>query len=106
MSTTGERQCRQLPERQQAPRLAAVGLALLLPGMMLAVVIVAAGTWMDDRDLATNIWFADLGSSTGGSPGGARGALAQVSTWLSWIGAGERTLQVVIVVAALLVMAR
>lgn len=102
MSKAGERRYRRLPERQQAPRLAAVGLALMMPGLLLAVVVATAGTWMDDRDLGTNIWFASLGSSTGGSSG----VLEQVSTWLSWIGAGERTLQVVIVVAAVLVMAR
>lgn len=98
MSTSRERQFRQLPGWQQASRFAVVGLALLVPGLMLAGIIVATGTWINDRDMGLNTWFANLGESSG--------LLNQVSTWLSWIGAGERTLQVVIVVSALLVMTR
>jgi undecaprenyl-diphosphatase len=98
MSTSRELQFRQVPERRQAFRFAVVGLALLLPGLMLAGFIVATGTWLNDRDLGLNTWFANLGESSG--------LLNQVSTWLSWIGAGERTLQVVIVVSAVLVMTR
>lgn len=98
MSTSRERTYRQLPERERATRFAVVGLGLLLPGLLLAGFIVASGTWMNDRDLGVNTWFANLGESSG--------MLNQVSTWLSSIGAGERTLQVVIVVSALLVMTR
>jgi undecaprenyl-diphosphatase len=98
MSTSRERQFRQVPERRQASRFAVAGVALLLPGLMLAGFIVATGTWLNDRDLGLNTWFANLGESSG--------LLNQVSTWLSWIGAGERTLQVVIVVSAVLVMTR
>jgi undecaprenyl-diphosphatase len=98
MSTSRERQFRQVPERRQASRFAVAGVALLLPGLMLAGFIVASGTWVNNRDLGLNTWFANLGESSG--------LLNQVSTWLSWIGAGERTLQVVIVVSAVLVMTR
>lgn len=98
MSVSVNGQYRPIPDRQQAPRLALLGLALLLPGLALAVVIAATGTWMNDRDLGANTWFRNVGESSE--------VLNQISTWLSWIGAGERTLQVVIVVAALLVMAR
>lgn len=98
MSASVNGKYRPIPDRQQAPRLALLGLALFLPGLALAVVIAASGTWMNDRDLGANTWFRNAGQSSE--------LLNQLATWLSWIGAGERTLQVVIVVAALLVVAR
>jgi membrane-associated phospholipid phosphatase len=89
---------RQLPRVQRAPGFALVGLALLAPGLLLAVVITLDSAWMNARDLGANIWFADVGLSNG--------FVNQLADWLSWIGTGERTLRVVIVVAALLVMTR
>jgi undecaprenyl-diphosphatase len=89
---------RSLPQRDQALRLALVGVGLLVPGVMLAVAVATFGTWVDARDLGVNTWFFELGASNGW--------LEQVATWLSWIGRGERTLQVVIVVSAVLVVAR
>jgi undecaprenyl-diphosphatase len=83
-----------LPRRDRAPALVVAGLGLLLSGLLVAVAVVSDERAMDARDRGLNLWFRNLGRSSG--------LLHQVAETVSWVGSGARTGPLVLTVCLVL----
>lgn len=86
---------RSLPAKDQAPRLAAFGACLFGVGVAWALIVASMTSWFDSNEHGLSRWLFDLG---------AHEPIHSVSNWLSWIGAGVRTVPIVLSVAVLLLL--
>ncbi|MEX0767337.1 MAG: phosphatase PAP2 family protein [Microthrixaceae bacterium] len=85
-----------LPSRTWANRFAGLGASLLVLGLLLGLLVATQETFMNSRDLPVNTWLRNLGMSTPW--------LSSLAEGLSWIGSGARTMPLVLITCALLVL--
>jgi membrane-associated phospholipid phosphatase len=94
---SGQRRYWSLPSVHAAPAFVGIGLALLILGTLLALLVDAHEAWFNEFDLGPTDWFRQLGLSM--TP------LAGAAEWLSTVGSRRFNVIVVpVVVIALLVI--
>lgn len=89
---------RALPTARSARIFVSVGLPLFACGLILAWLADSHESWLRLRDQPINQWMFDTGSSSG--------LLHSIATGVSWLGAGERTVPLVVVVTLALLVFR
>jgi len=87
-----------LPARTAAARSVTIGVPLFVAGLLLAWVASTHESWLRSKDMATNQWFFDTG--------GTNRVLHAIATGVSWLGAGERVLPILILVVVTLFACR
>ena len=86
---------RTLPARDRVPRMALIGAVVFVCGIAWALLVATATSSFDSNERGLSRWFFDLGTHE---------PIHQVSYWLSWIGAGARTVPIVLSVAVVLLL--
>jgi len=89
---------REVPSRSSALRFALAGFVALVLGALLVAWIAHDLHAANARDLPLNRWFHDRAASGG--------VVHSLSEWVSWIGAGERTVPIELAFAGVLLVAR
>ncbi len=78
---------RSLPQKSEAPRLAIVGACVFTVGVAWALLVGSRTSWFNDREHGLSRWLFEFGHHE---------PIRSVSDWLSWIGAGARTVPIVV----------
>lgn len=86
---------RVLPAKEKAPRLAIIGGSLFAAGVVWALIVASMTSSFDTHERGLSRWLLDFGTHE---------PIHSISEWLSWIGAGARTVPIVFCVAALLLL--
>ena len=96
ITTTDTRfEWRELPARERVPKFALTGVVLFSLGVIWALIIATNTSSFDSGEGGLSRWLFDLG---------AHAPIHDVSYWLSWVGAGARTVPIVLTVAVLLLV--
>ena len=86
---------RLLPDRRRAPRLALVGACVFAVGVVWALVVGSMKSSFDSAERGMSKWFYDVGTHE---------PIHSIMYWVSWIGAGARTVPIVLTVAVALLL--
>jgi len=86
---------RTLPTKERASQLARIGVSLLADGVVWALIVGSMKSTFDTHERGMSRWLFDFGKHE---------PIHSVSEWLSWIGAGARTVPIVICVSVLLLL--
>ena len=86
---------RLLPDRRRAPRLALVGACVFAVGVVWALVVGSMKSSFDTAERGMSKWFYDVGTHE---------PIHSIMYWVSWIGAGARTVPIVLTVAVALLL--
>ena len=86
---------RTLPSKDKVPRLAIIGACIFGGGVMWALVVSSTISSLNTHERGLSRWLFDLG---------AHEPIHSLSSWLSWIGAGARTVPIVLSVSILLLL--
>jgi membrane-associated phospholipid phosphatase len=86
---------RLLPDRRRAPRLALAGLCVFAIGVVWALVVGSMKSSFDSAERGMSKWFYDVGTHE---------PIHSIMYWVSWIGAGARTVPIVLTVAVALLL--
>ena len=86
---------RTLPARERAPRMAVAGACVFAIGVLWALLVGSMKSSFDSRERGLSRWLYDLGTHE---------PLHAVSSWLSWIGDGTRTVPTLLTVVVVLLV--
>ena len=87
---------RTLPARERAPQIALIGAGVLVVGIAWALIVASSKSAFESTERGLSRWFFDLGIHE---------PIHEISDWLSWIGAGARTVPIVLCVSVVLLLA-
>ena len=86
---------RTLPTRETVPRMAVIGACVFGVGVLWALVVGSSKSSFDSAENGLSRWLYDVGTHE---------PIHAVANWLSWIGAGARTVPFVLAVAVALLV--
>jgi undecaprenyl-diphosphatase len=86
---------RTLPAKDSVPRLAILGACVFAAGVIWVLIVASMTSSFETHEQGMSQWFFDVGSNE---------PIHSISKWLSWIGAGARTVPIVLSVSIILLL--